>query len=285
MDTRFIAEVSSNHQQDLDRCLEFVDTSARVGCHAVKFQLFRLDDLFAPEIVKRSEMHAKRRAWELPLTFLPHIAKRCRERQIAFGCTPFYLEAVNELLPFVDFYKVSSYELLWTELLTQCARAGKPVILSTGMATMDEVAAAVAVLQREGCTDLTLLQCVSAYPAPVNQCNLRVIDTFRKTFNVSAGWSDHSVSPSVLYRAIWGHHSEVIEFHLDIDGMGAEFEAGHCWMPDDIAQVIATVKDSAQFEGDGNKVPVPAELPDRDWRADPSDGLRPFLHVRKDWQP
>ena len=130
---QFIAEVSSNHAQDLNRALAFVDCAANCGFDAVKFQLFRVAQLFAPEILEKSPQHRKRVAWELPLEHLEPIARRCRERNIAFSCTPFYLEAVTELQPYVAFYKIASYELLWTDLLKACAATGKPVIISTGI--------------------------------------------------------------------------------------------------------------------------------------------------------
>ena len=89
-----------------------------------------------------------------------------RPRKIQFSCTPFYLEAVAELAPFVDFYKIASYELLVGDLLKACAATGKPVVLSTGMATMDEIVSAARTLKRGGAQDVTLLHCVSAYPTP-----------------------------------------------------------------------------------------------------------------------
>ena len=93
----FIAEVSSNHSKSLERCLDFIDTSAEIGCDSVKFQLFKIDQLFAPEILSRSKKHRDRSDWELPSEFLPVIHQRCVEKKIQFGCTPFYLEAVIEL--------------------------------------------------------------------------------------------------------------------------------------------------------------------------------------------
>ena len=92
-------------------------------------------------------MHRKRSEWELPLDFIPRLAERCKDKGVQFGCTPFYLEAVAELESFVDFYKIPSYELLWGDLLTACAATGKPVIISTGMATMEEINVAVKTLR------------------------------------------------------------------------------------------------------------------------------------------
>ena len=129
MGTMFIAEVSSNHAQDLGRALAFVDAAAACGCDAVKFQLFRVANLFAPEILAKSPALRARQRWELPVAYLMPLAERARERGILFSCTPFYLEAVRELEPYVAFYKVASYELLWTDLLKACAATGKPTLL------------------------------------------------------------------------------------------------------------------------------------------------------------
>ena len=101
----FISEVSSNHACDLNRCFDFIETSARIGCDGVKFQLFRIDDLFSPEILKKSELHRERRNWELPEFFIPEIARKCVESGISFSCTPFYLKAVDLLAPYVDFLR------------------------------------------------------------------------------------------------------------------------------------------------------------------------------------
>ena len=93
----FIAEVSSNHHQNLSRCLAFIDVSANIGCRGVKFQLFKIRELFAPEILEQKPKLQQREQWELPVEFLPHLAQRCQERGIQFSCTPFYLDAVAEL--------------------------------------------------------------------------------------------------------------------------------------------------------------------------------------------
>ncbi len=169
----FIAEASSNHGRDLSRALAFVDAAAEAGCDAVKFQLFKIERMFAPEILYRSAKHRSRRDWELPKSHLAPLAEHCLARGIQFSCTPFYLEAVEELRPFVAFYKVASYELLVRDLLRACARTGKPIVLSTGMATMDEIVEAAQILKEAGATDVTLLHCVSAYPTPAAEAIFR----------------------------------------------------------------------------------------------------------------
>jgi N-acetylneuraminate synthase len=282
---KFIAEVSSNHAQDLNRSLAFVDAAAAAGFDSVKFQLFRVAKLFAPEILAKSLQHRQRVAWELPLEHLAPLAQRCREKGMEFSCTPFYLEAVAELEPYVAFYKVASYELLWTDLLKTCAATGKPVIISTGMATMTEIRAAVATLKEAGARDITVLHCVSAYPAPPEQSNLAAIDTIRRETGAAVGWSDHTRSPAIIERAVHHWNASTVEIHLDLDGKGAEYASGHCWLPDEIGACIARIREGLRADGNGYKEPVSAELPDREWRADPSDGLRPLRHIRESWIP
>lgn len=287
MTVMFVAEVSSNHNRDLKRCLAFVDAASEIGCDVVKFQLFQIRQLFAPEVLIKNEELRRRKEWELPVEFLPKLAARCRERGIGFACTPFYLDAVDELLPFVDFYKIASYELLWGELLKACARTGKPVVLSTGMAVMDEIRSAVDVLASAGCKDLTLLHCVSGYPASPLECNLAAIETIRQSFRdtpltlaLKVGWSDHSVSPGVILRAVHRWGATMIEFHLDLEGEGEEYRTGHCWLPGQIQPVIVAARMGVLADGTAEKIPAPGEISDREWRADPSDGLRPLLKMR-----
>ena len=279
MNVNFIAEVSSNHSSDVDRCLDFIDCAADIGCDAVKFQLFKIDKLFAPEILAKSEKHRMRKLWELSPALLPVLSERCRMKGIQFSCTPFYLAAVDELQPYVDFYKVASYELLWDDLLVACARTGKPVIISTGMANLEEIKHAVKILRNNNC-EPTVLHCTSAYPTPYDEANLSAIETIRNATNCDVGWSDHTVNPGVIHRAIHKWDAQVVEFHLDLDGKGDEFKSGHCWLPEQIKPVIRQVREAMNSDGDGIKEPVPSEMPDRLWRADPSDGLRPFKSIR-----
>ncbi len=284
MAVNFVAEVASNHNQDLERCFSFIDKAAEIGCQAVKFQLFKIDQLFTPEILAQSEVHRRRGQWELPVDFLPHLAAQCHRAGLKFGCTPFYLAAVAELWPHVDFYKVASYEILWPDLLISCAKTNKPIVLSTGMATLEEVRGAVNTLRRAGCQALTLLHGVSNYPARPEDCNLAAMETLRRRFDCPVGWSDHSLSPGVIYRASHRFEADMIEFHLDLDGQGAEFNLGHCWLPEQIKTVMDTVRLGLEADGHGRKEPSVGEAQEREWRADPTDGLRPLKEARRVWR-
>ena len=288
----FIAEVSSNHNRDLNRMKEFIYASKDAGCTGVKFQLFKIDKLFSPEILAKSETHRKRKEWELSVEYIPELSELSHSLGLSFSCTPFYLEAVEILDSHVDFFKIASYELLWHDLFKKCGNTGKPVVFSTGMATLDEIEKALKCLLSTNTKDITVLHCNSAYPTPVEDANLIGVHTLNNMINaiekpngisIKTGYSDHTVSPGVLYRAIHQYNINFVEFHIDLDGKGEEYEAGHCWLPNQISEVIANV--SSGLEADGEKVfkPSISELPDRDWRADPSDGLRPLLSMREEF--
>lgn len=284
--TRFIAEISSNHNGNKERCLELIRAASASGCWGVKFQLFRIEQLFAPEILQSSETHRLRRRWELPLHFLPDLAACARQEGLALGCTPFDLEAVDILLPHVDFLKIASYELPWLDLIRRCGETGLPLMFSCGMAEEDEVFQAVETARAAGVSDLTVFHCVSNYPVAPSNCNLAAIGTLQKLFpNTSIGWSDHSVDPAVVSRAIQHWQCDAVEFHFDLEGHGDEFNAGHCWLPQQITPLVSGQEYDAAAHCDGRPEiqPTSSEEDERTWRADPADGLRPTLSVRRKW--
>lgn len=278
---KFVAEVSSNHNGDLQRALEFVEVSAICGFSAVKFQLFEVDKLFSPQALSAIPSLRKRKEWQLPRKFIPILSERARSLGLQFSCTPFDLESAEFLTPYVDFYKIASYELLWHDLIEVCSNKGLPLVLSSGMANLEEIDSAVELVRYKFPEiDLTLLHAVSSYPAPVKECNLAAISSLRTRLGIKVGWSDHTVSPSVILSAVLRHNASMVEMHVDLDGKGFEFESQHCWLPDLAKSVIEDVHIALSAEGDGMKSPTSAEIPDRRWRADPTDGLRPLMEVR-----
>lgn len=283
MKTKFIAEIASNHNGNMDRCIKLIQDARDAGCFAVKFQLFELEKLFAPEALIVKPELKERKKWELPRNFINMLSYHAKICGLRFGITPFDLESADYIFPYIDFYKVASYNILDVKLLKNIALKGRPIILSTGAATLQEINTAVNLIKSfDKKADLTVLHCVSAYPTPVESCNLQNIDRIRG-MGVKTGWSDHSHSEAVMYRAVHKYNSDVVEFHLDYeDGSGVD-GGEHCWKPSEIKRVITNCKDGFAADGFLPKIDIveSVEEHERDWRADPSDGLRPLLHERQ----
>lgn len=278
---KFIAEISSNHNNDLARSLKLIELAKYAGFDSVKFQMFKVEELFSKEAFAAKPFLLDRKSWELNEDFIPILSKHAHDLGIEFSCTPFFLEAVDFLAPYCDFLKIASYELLWLDLANKCAATGLPLIISTGMADLSEVDTAVDNLRMNFPNlDLTLLHAVSSYPAPVEECNLAAIQTLASKYNIGVGWSDHTVSVGVINRAVHKFGAVAIEMHIDSDGEGFEFGSGHCWLPEESKHLISSIRAGVSADGDGIKQPVSAELVERLWRSDPSDGLRPLIRTR-----
>lgn len=283
----FVAEISSNHNGDMSRCKEMIDATAEAGCDGVKFQLFKIRELFSKEAFQKKPELLDRKLWELKEEFIPELASYSKKRGLLFSCTPFYLEAVEVLLPHVDFFKIASYELLWKDLFTACAATGKPLVFSIGMCIPGEIEDALTLLKNHPVKEILILHCNSAYPTPVRDVNLSMIKTLREKFTgylpgkiIDFGWSDHSVLDSVVLSSVLKYGSKMVEFHIDLDGSGYEFKSGHCWLPAQIKRVISIINEAELADGGPEIKPSPSELIEREWRADPSDGLRPLLATR-----
>lgn len=276
----FIAEVSSNHNLSLNRCKRIIQEAKNSGFDAVKFQLFKIEGLFHESILKKSKSHRQRKKWELPLYFIPQLKKECVKNKIKFGCTPFYLSAVDELKPYVDFFKISSYEILWEDLLIKCAKTKKPIIISTGMANFKEVSNAIKILKLNGAKKIYLLHCVSEYPANYKNLNLNSINFLREKFKIPIGWSDHTRDALIIKEIIDFYKVNIIEFHIDLDTKGYEYKQGHCWLPNEIKKITNFYNNKKVIKGFKFKKPSEVEILERDWRADPSDGLRPLKKIR-----
>lgn len=283
----FIAEISSNHNGDMIRCKEMIDATAEAGCDGVKFQLFKIKELFSEEAILKNNKLLNRVQWELSEKFIPELSEYSRKKKLLFSCTPFYLKAVDVLLPYVDFFKIASYELLWEDLFLACANTGKPLVFSTGMCVEKEISSILDKIANTPVKEILILHCNSSYPTPISDVNLSVINTLRNKFSnylkgkkIEFGWSDHTVLNSVMLSSVLKYDSKMIEFHIDLDGSGYEFNSGHCWLPNQIKSVIDTLKEINAADGDSAIKPSPSERVEREWRADPSDGLRPLLGTR-----
>ena len=276
-----IAEAGVNHNGDPGRAREMVAVAAEAGADYVKFQGFRADEIVtagaetaAYQVANTGvrNQHELLRALEIPLDEMAVLAEECRSRAIRFLCTPFDVSMTGDLVDMgMDRIKVASGELTNAPVLARFAWFGLPVILSTGMATIDEVSVAVDALRDCGADDITLLHCTSLYPAPPDTLNIRAMTTLAERFGVPVGYSDHSLDDYAAIAAT-ALGATVIEKHFTLDRNlpGPDHRAS--LEPDELASMIVKLGKTAAALGDGDKRPAPGEaetarLVRRSWHA------------------
>jgi len=264
-----IAEAGVNHNGDPEMARRLVDAAATVGADAVKFQTFDPDALAAADAPKAEyQMRARSggatqremlRALVLPPELHLELQERAEAHKLVFLSSPFdegsadFLDALS-----VPAYKIPSGELTNHPFLAHVAAKHRPLLVSTGMSTLDEVRDAVEVIRANGAPPLALFHCVSSYPARPEDANLRAMATLREAFNVPVGWSDHTPGIDIAIAAV-ALGADLIEKHLTLnrDLPGPDHRAS--LDPRQMADMIAAVRHVTAALGDGVKKPVEAE--------------------------
>lgn len=265
-----IAEAGVNHNGDLDTALKMVDAAAECGADAVKFQTFKADELVTTsaqpaEYQRRSSstpgetQYQMLKRLELPFSAFETLMGRCREKGVEFLSTPFDVGSADFLdRAGVRAFKISSGDLTDLALIGHVARKGKPMIISTGMAGMEEVGAAVEVVLAAGNRDIILLHCVSAYPARPESVNLRAMLALAETFKLPAGYSDHTLGIEIAVAAA-ALGARVIEKHFTLDRRlpGPDHQASA--EPPELEALVKAVRNVEAAMGDGCKRPDASE--------------------------
>lgn len=273
-----IAEAGVNHNGDLALACRLVEAAAAAGADAVKFQSFSAADLVSADAPKAayqqvndgagSQLHMLERL-ELSPDQHHELVAHCRRCGIAFLSTAFGLTQLQMLLELgIGAIKVASGEITHRPLLEAMAVAAAsdqlPVYLSTGMSTLGDAEAALQVFLDAGLAreQITLLHCLSAYPAPEEQINLRCLPTLAAAFGCPVGYSDHTLGVTASVAAV-ALGAEVIEKHLtlDTDLPGPDHRAS--LEPEDFKAMVAAIRSCERMLGDGRKQPQPAELDTR----------------------
>jgi len=245
-----VAEMSGNHNQSLDRALEIVEAAAKAGAHALKLQTYTADtmtlDLAAGEFFiddPKSLWHGHS-LYELyekahtPWDWHQPIFERCRELGIIGFSTPFDATAVDFLESLnVPCYKIASFENTDLPLIRKVASTGKPMIISTGMATIAELDETVRTARAAGCNDLILLKCTSTYPATPENTNLQTIPHLRDLFNVQVGLSDHTMGIGAAVASV-AFGATFIEKHFTLRRADGGVDSTFSMEPEEITQLV-----------------------------------------------
>ena len=247
-----VAEVSANHNQDITRAEAIIRAAAEAGADAVKLQTYTADTLTIPcdndYFRIKDSLWRGRTLYDLyqeahtPWEWHPRLMALANELGMACFSTPFDATAVDFLESLnVPCHKVASFEVVDIPLLKKIAATGKPVLMSTGMASLAEIDEAVRTLRENGTSDLLLLKCTSSYPAPVEEANLRTIPHLAQAFDCPAGLSDHTMGSAVAVAAV-ALGACVIEKHLTLSRADGGPDSAFSMEPQEFKRMVADVR-------------------------------------------
>jgi pseudaminic acid synthase len=273
-----IAEMSGNHNQSLERALQIVDAAADAGAHALKIQTYTADTMTLDISVGEFFISNANSLWDgtslydlykrayTPWEWHEPIFKHARKRGLVAFSTPFDATAV-EFLEGLDVpcYKIASFENTDIPLIRLVATTGKPLIISTGMATMDEIAETVDAARSAGCRDLVLLKCTSSYPSSPLSSNIRTIPELRNRFGCDVGLSDHTMGLGVSIASV-ALGASVIEKHFTIQRSDGGVDSAFSMEPHELTALVEQTKNAWQSLGEIQVGPTEEEIPSLQFR-------------------
>lgn len=267
-----IAEMSGNHNQSLSRALEIVEAAAKAGAHALKLQTYTADTMTidlregeffiadANSLWKGNSLYDLYKLAHTPWEWHEPIMRRANELGMACFSTPFdetavdFLESLN-----VPAYKVASFENVHLPLIRKVAATGKPMIISTGMATVAEIGEAVHAARSAGCRDLILLKCTSNYPATPQSSNLATIPHLREMFDCEVGLSDHTLGVgAAIASVVLG--ATVIEKHFTLDREDGGVDSVFSLEPHELQSLVVETERAWHSVGKVSYGPTPSEV-------------------------
>ena len=266
-----IAEMSGNHNQSLERALGIVESAAKTGVHALKLQTYTADTLTLDVKEKDFFIEDKNSLWDgkylyelyeeahTPWEWHEPIMKHANKLGMLCFSTPFdnsavdYLEELN-----VPAYKIASFENTHLPLIRKVASTGKPMIISSGMATIAELDETVRTIREAGCEQFILLKCTSTYPATPENSNVLTIPHMRKLFNCEVGLSDHTMGIGASVAAV-SHGATVIEKHFTLNRSDGGVDSAFSLEPEEMKQLVIETKRAWQSLGTVTYGPMEAE--------------------------
>ncbi len=250
-----IGEVGSNHNQKIKQAKQLIDVAAESGVDAVKFQLFRTENLYSPD----NKLFKIFKENELPFEWLPDLIRYSRSKGLTFLASPFDRDSVDELNKLgVAAFKLASSETVNLPLLRYIASKSKPVLISTGMCDLADVYEAVEVVRAAKNNDMILLHCTALYPTPPENVNLNVMQTLRSAFNLPVGFSDHTLGIDIPFAAV-ALGARVIEKHITISRKLKGPDHSYALEPAELKSLVQGIRAIEKAFGSSDKVMLAEE--------------------------
>lgn len=268
--TFIIAEAGSNHNGNLTTARELIDAAADAGADAVKFQTFRADRMYVPESGTVEGPDGNRslnkviEEAQMPYDWIESLYEKCMDRNILFLSSPFDIESADNLWPYMPAVKIASSMLSHYPFLEYISDRQKPIIASTGAHDRTEINQAVDMLGGTG-ESVALLHCVSAYPTPIGDANLRAITSLKNLSEGPVGYSDHTVHPTRAPVAAVALGASIIEKHFTLDSSQSGLDHSFSVEPDELKRMVTAVRETEAALGTGE---ISVEEVERDWYQD-----------------
>ena len=258
-----IAEIGGNHEGDFNYAKKLTKLACESGVDAVKFQIYSGDTLVSPVEDPERNKHFKK--FELSKNEYIELAKICASYKVDFTSSIWDSSVIRWIDKFMAFYKIGSGDLTAYPLLKKIATLGKPIVLSTGLSTFDEVKASIEFLQKvnpiyNSKENLAVLQCTSMYPIQIEDVNLKVMQRYKNEFGLSCGYSDHTEGDKAVKQAI-NMGADVIELHFTDSRHGKTFRDHKVsFTKDEVSNLVEYIKQGDLINGSENKHPLKSEI-------------------------
>lgn len=257
-----VAEAGSNHNGSLEQAKVMIEVAKEAGVDAVKFQIFRAKTMYPHKPIQvkylknlgiKKSLYSIIEQFEVPYNWIKELSSYAKEKGIEFMATPFDLNAVHVLNPYVNIFKIASYESIYEDLIKEVKKTRKPVFISTGGSNDKEISSLINKILFDYLDKTVILHCIAKYPAPMSQLNLNVIPYLHEKYHVAVGYSDHTQNPITAPVAAVALGAKVIEKHFTLSRKLPGPDHAFALEPDELKTMVKAIREVEQALGNKGK--------------------------------